>query len=198
MQRTPLVALVTLLVFAAAPARAITIEQAMADPDWIGPPVQQPYWSVDGRSIYYTLKQKGTAVRDLHRIDVADGKDTRIDAQAMANADGADPVFDRARTRAAFVRNGDVFIRDVANGRLIQVTRTPQEETAPQFSAAQGVEEKRAREPVLEAAGGMHRLVLEQEADARESGQGQFQHGRVAAGIPFVEQLAHRLRAPLA
>ncbi|MGH8174187.1 MAG: S9 family peptidase [Rhodanobacteraceae bacterium] len=135
MQRTPLVALVGLLVFAAAPARAITIEQAMADPDWIGPPVQQPYWSVDGRSIYYTLKQKGNSIRDLHRIDVADGKDSRVEASAMANADGPDAVFDHARTRAAFVRNGDVFIRDVPSGRLIQVTRTTEEETSLQFSA---------------------------------------------------------------
>ena len=76
MQRTSLVALVTLLVLAAAPGRAITIEQAMADPDWIGPPVQQPYWSVDGRSLYYRVKQKGTPMRDLHRVDVADGKDS--------------------------------------------------------------------------------------------------------------------------
>jgi dipeptidyl aminopeptidase/acylaminoacyl peptidase len=135
MQRAPLVAFVTLLVLASAPARAITIEQAMADPDWIGPAVQQPYWSVDGRSIYYHVKQKGTPIRDLHRIDVADGKDSLIDAKAMANADGAEAVFDRARTRAAFVRNGDVFIRDVASGRLTQVTRTAQEETSPQFSA---------------------------------------------------------------
>ena len=70
MLRTPLSALVALLVFAAAPAHAVTIEQAMADPDWIGPPVQHPYWSVDGKSLYYSLKQKGTQVRDLHRVGI--------------------------------------------------------------------------------------------------------------------------------
>ena len=79
MLRTPLAALVALLVLAAAPAQAITLEQAMADPDWIGAPVQHPYWSVDGQSLYYTLKQKGTQVRDLHRIDVASGGDTIVD-----------------------------------------------------------------------------------------------------------------------
>ena len=135
MSRSPLAALVALLVFAAAPVEAITIEQAMADPDWIGPPVQHPYWSVDGQSVYYSLKQKGTQIHDLHRIGVADGKDTIVGPEAMSGADGADAVFDRARTRAAFVRNGDVFIRDVASGRLTQVTRTPQQESAPQFSA---------------------------------------------------------------
>ena len=34
----------------AAPATAaLTIEQAMADPDWIGPPVERAWWSWDGR-----------------------------------------------------------------------------------------------------------------------------------------------------
>ena len=135
MHRAVVVSLVTLFTFAAAPARAVTLEQAMADPDWIGSPVEQAYWSVDGRSLYYEVKQKGTSVQDLHRVDLADGRDTLVDPQAMAIADGADPVFDRAHARAAFVRNGDVFIRDVASGRLTQVTRTPQAEAAPQFSA---------------------------------------------------------------
>ena len=135
--------LFALLCFAAAPAsadaqpqpRAITLEQAMADPDWIGPPVEHAYWSADGRAIYYQLKQNGSAVRDLHRMDAADGRDAIVDPAAMANADGADPVFDRAHARAAFVRNGDIFIRESGSGRLIQVTRSPARESAPQFSA---------------------------------------------------------------
>jgi len=135
MSRTPLAAFVALLVFAAAPAGAVTLEQAMADPDWIGPPVQHPYWSVDGKSVYYSLKQKGTQVRDLHRVGAAGDGDTVVGPDAMPNADGADAVFDRAHTRAAFVRNNDIFIRDVASGRLTQVTRTPQHESDPRFSA---------------------------------------------------------------
>jgi dipeptidyl aminopeptidase/acylaminoacyl peptidase len=135
MHRVSVACLVTLLTLAGAPARAITIEQAMADPDWIGPSVEGAYWSVDGSQLYYHAKQKGTAIRDLHRVDLASGKDTIVDPQAMANADGGEAVFDRARTRAAFMRNGDVFIREVAGGRLIQVTRTPQAEASPQFSA---------------------------------------------------------------
>src|SRR4051812_3340074 len=133
MSQTPLAAFVALLAFAAAPAQGITLEQAMADPDWIGPPVQHPYWSVDGQSVYYSLKQKGTQVRDLHRVGVAAGSDTIVGPESMPAADGADAVFDRAHARAAFVRNGDVFIRDVASGRLTQDTRTPQKESAPQF-----------------------------------------------------------------
>jgi dipeptidyl aminopeptidase/acylaminoacyl peptidase len=127
--------LVALLSFAAAPVRAVTLDQAMANPDWIGPPVENAYWSTDGRSLYYDLKRTGSPVRDRHRIDLADARDSVIDPAAMANADGADAVFDRARTRAAFVRNGDVFVRELSGGRLLQVTRTPETEASPQFSA---------------------------------------------------------------
>ena len=135
MHRVPLACLVALLCFSAAPARAITIEQAMADPDWIGPPVETPYWSADGRSLYYDLKRNGSPVRDRHRFDVADSRDVVVDPAAMANADGDGAVYDRTRTRAAFVRNGDVFVRELASGRLLQVTRTPESEASPQFSA---------------------------------------------------------------
>ncbi len=135
MQRALVASLVTLLSLAAPPAQAVTLDQAMADPDWIGAPVQMPYWSVDGRSVYYRLKRNGSPIRDLRRIDPATGADGVVDPAAMANADGANAVFDRKRTRAAFVRSGDVFLRDLASGRLTQVTRTPQAEASPQFSA---------------------------------------------------------------
>ena len=39
-----------LLLFAALPASAqtLTLDQAMAHPDWIGPPVESAWWSLDG------------------------------------------------------------------------------------------------------------------------------------------------------
>jgi len=135
MQRIALACLTAVLCLLAAPARAVTIEQAMADPDWIGPAVEQVYWGLDGNSVYYRIKRSGSPVRDLHRVDVAAGSDRVLDPAAMADADGADPAYDRARTRAAFVRNGDVFVRDIASGRLRQITRTPEPEGSPQFSA---------------------------------------------------------------
>ena len=135
MSRLAVAALCALLPLFAAPAQAITLDQAMANPDWIGPSVESPYWSVDGKAIYYSVKRKGSNVRDLHRIDPASRKDTLIDPALMANVDGAQAVFTRDRQRAAFLRNGDVFVRDVASGSLRQITRSQENETSLQFSA---------------------------------------------------------------
>jgi dipeptidyl aminopeptidase/acylaminoacyl peptidase len=103
----------------------LTLEKIMADPDWIGPPVRDAYWSADGRAVYYSLKRVGSPIVDLHRIEPAGNKDEVVDAAAMANADGP-AVYDRGGKRAAFVRHRDVFVRDLGTGRLTQITRSPQ------------------------------------------------------------------------
>ena len=77
MHRAALVVLLASLTFTAAaaePASAeLTLEKIMAEPDWIGAPVQNAYWSVDGKSSYYSLKRSGSPLIDLHRIDLANG-----------------------------------------------------------------------------------------------------------------------------
>jgi dipeptidyl aminopeptidase/acylaminoacyl peptidase len=112
---------------------ALSLEKIMADPDWIGPPVSDPYWSADGREIYYSLKRSGSPIYDLHRINPANGKDQVLDAAAMANADGPS-VYDHAGKRAVFIRNRDIFVRDLSSGRLTQITRSPQAKSHAHFS----------------------------------------------------------------
>ena len=114
--------------------QGLTLEKIMADPEWMGSPVREAYWSADGRSVYYSVKRLRSPMVDLHHVDLTGQNDRVVDAKGMADADAA-AVFDRAGKRAAFARNGDIFVRDLGKGRLRQITRTAQEEAAPQFSA---------------------------------------------------------------
>lgn len=130
-----LVALVALPAAAQSPVTpSLDLETVMANPDWIGAAVTTPYWSVDGKSLYYTLKRDGSKVRDLYRVDAASGQSVKLDAAAQAQADG--PVtFDRSHRYATFLRHGDVFLVELASGRRVQVTRTTEAESAPGFSS---------------------------------------------------------------
>jgi dipeptidyl aminopeptidase/acylaminoacyl peptidase len=119
---------------AAETAQPLDLETIMANPDWMGHPVENPYWSADGRSLYYSLKRDGSPVHDLYRVDPANGQTTKLDPAAMAQAEGP-AVYDRAHQHAAFILHGDVFLVDLASGRRVQVTRSPQPESSPQFSA---------------------------------------------------------------
>jgi dipeptidyl aminopeptidase/acylaminoacyl peptidase len=116
-------------------AKPLDMETIMANPDWIGQAVEKPYWSVDGHSLYYQLKHDGSKVRDLYRVGADGGASTALDAAAVAAADGGPAVFDREHRRAAYIRHGDVFLRDLAGGRTVQVTRSTQEESAPRFAS---------------------------------------------------------------
>jgi dipeptidyl aminopeptidase/acylaminoacyl peptidase len=116
-------------------AAPLTLEQTMADPDWIGPPVEAAYWSLDGRRVHYQLKREGSVLRDDWRIDVADGTPRLLEDSERPQLDAPMPMFDRARRRAVFVRNGDVFLRDLQSGALQQLSRGDAAEASPRFSA---------------------------------------------------------------
>jgi dipeptidyl aminopeptidase/acylaminoacyl peptidase len=136
MRRLLLAGLIALCVLpvAAETAQPLDLETIMANPDWVGHAVENPYWSVDGRSLYYSLKRDGSTVHDLYRVDPASGQGSKLDASAMTQAEGP-AVYDRAHRHAAYILHGDVFLVDLAGGRRTQVTRSPQPESSPQFSA---------------------------------------------------------------
>jgi dipeptidyl aminopeptidase/acylaminoacyl peptidase len=129
-----LLALAPTWALAQTPTAPITLEQAMADPDWIGPPVEQAWWSWDSQRVLYTLKRNGSPVRDtyLQKINAAAGN--KVADNALADLDAAQPVYDRNRRHALFVRNGDVFERDLVSGALTQITRSDDNEAEPQFA----------------------------------------------------------------
>ena len=106
----------------------LTLEQIMADPAWIGAPVRNAYWAADGGSVYYSLARGATSLVDLHRIDLGNGQDSVVAGASMASADGPG-VVEIGGKRTAFVRNGDLFVRDLTSRRLIQVTRAVQGST---------------------------------------------------------------------
>ncbi|MHB8911276.1 MAG: S9 family peptidase [Lysobacter sp.] len=137
MHRTALTCLASMLLAATAQAQTpITLDQAMADPDWIGPPVEQAWWAWDGQRVQYTLKREGATIRDVWQQPVAGGVAVKLDGAARGDLDAAQPQYDATRTRMAFVRNGDVFVRDLRSGALTQVTRSVADESRPQWSTA--------------------------------------------------------------
>ena len=137
MYRTVLTCLASLLFAVTANAQSpITLEQAMADPDWIGPPVEQAWWAWDGLHVQYELKRDGATIRDVWQQPVDGGVAVKVEGAARSELDAAQPQYDAQRTRMAFVRNGDVFVRDLRSGALTQVTRSVAAESRPQWSTA--------------------------------------------------------------
>jgi len=138
----PLFLLAAALLLTTATAHAqppLTLEQVMADPDWIGHPVEDAWWSWDGRQAQYQLKRDGQTIRDTWQQPVDGGSAARVDGAARSQLDASHAVYDATHARMAFVRNGDVFVRDLRNGALSQLTRSNDEESLPQWASDGGL-----------------------------------------------------------
>lgn len=109
------------------------LEQIMEHPDWIGPPVEEAWWSLDGREALYRVKRAGSPLRDVHAIELRSARDRAVGDQRLGALDGPAPVFDRARRQALFLRNGDLFLRDLRSGRLSQLSRGTEGLADPRF-----------------------------------------------------------------
>ncbi|PJK09051.1 S9 family peptidase [Lysobacteraceae bacterium NML95-0200] len=107
----------------AQPQPALTLETIMADPDWIGNGVEAAWWRWDGQSIEFQQKRAGSNIRDNFRIAARGGQATALADGARADLDAADAAYSPDRQRTAFVRHGDVFVRDLRSGALTQLTR---------------------------------------------------------------------------
>jgi Tol biopolymer transport system component/dienelactone hydrolase len=112
----------------------LTVEQIMADPDWIGRAPENPRWSHDGQTIYFQRKRKGSEVRDWfrRRID-PNSKTERVPVTELAASIPASGDFSDDYKRLAFSRDGDLFIADLATGKTRQLTRTSATESGVTF-----------------------------------------------------------------
>lgn len=126
-------ALLTLPALPAAASTPITLDQAMAHPDWIGTPVENAWWSWDSKQVFYKQKRTGSPIRDTWQVNQG-GKPKLVSDAEAAKIDGNDVIYNPAQTRALMLRNGDLFERDLKSGALVQITRGASKLDALQYS----------------------------------------------------------------
>ncbi|MEO1085159.1 MAG: hypothetical protein AAFY88_13040, partial [Acidobacteriota bacterium] len=144
----------------------LSLELIMSDPLWIGATPHDPYWSLDGESIYYERNRPDSeGDRDLIRLSLdgpPDGDDgdgdrngDKITGADWADVDPAEVAYDAGRTAAVFTRHGDVFRRDLKTGELQQLTRTAARESDPFFTTRGDVAFERGGQFFIRSADGL-------------------------------------------
>ena len=85
----PPVALVLLALLFHLPATATEspgLELIMSDPDWIGPPPEDAFWSDDQQWIHFRQKRPGEDFRDNFRVAIAGGAAEELPAGAASSS----------------------------------------------------------------------------------------------------------------
>ena len=109
----------------------LTLEQIMADTDWLGNAPENSYWGADSKTVYYQQKRQGSELRDLFAVDSADGVISRVDEAEWSERFQSSITYNPAADRRVYVYKGDIYLQDGTGTR--QLTRTAVAESAPQF-----------------------------------------------------------------
>ena len=115
-------------------AGSVDLRQIMADPSWMGPPVEAAWWQLDGSALVYRVRRDETEQRDVYRIRLTDGSVERLGFADQARIDGPNPVFHDASGQVAFVRDGNLFVRLTGEEEARQLTRSTEGDAQPMFS----------------------------------------------------------------
>lgn len=81
----------------------ITLEQAMAHPDWIGRQPQGAFWSADSSTVIYTRKQQGSELRDLFTQAVNAQTAEQVALNQLHSVGSSKAVFSNDKSLQAYV-----------------------------------------------------------------------------------------------
>jgi len=112
-------------------AQDLTLEQIMADPDWLGNQPEGAYWGPDNRSVYFQQKQQGSELRDLFVVDSNDGAIAQVAESDWSQVSRLAAVYNEAGDLHAWTYSGDIYLSD--GDAVRQVTRTAAAESSPMF-----------------------------------------------------------------
>ena len=126
-----------LLLLAALPqfvlADELTLEQIMADPDWLGNQPEDAFWGHDNRTVYFRQKRQGSELRDLYSVDTRNGAVAEVAEASWSAFDRGSAVYSEGGDLHTWEYAGDIFLGDGES--LRQVTRTAATESDPWFMA---------------------------------------------------------------
>jgi dipeptidyl aminopeptidase/acylaminoacyl peptidase len=132
----------------AAGGRPLTIEAYSRDwAQWAGAAPDRARWTPDGKAVYFEWNPERADLTSLYLVAAAGGTPRKVPAEQMLSVPQPPPgrgsgpasvsVPSRDGSRMVWERDGDIFLLDVASGRVTRVTNTEAAETSPDFSQDQ-------------------------------------------------------------
>lgn len=112
----------------------LTVEKIMRDQKWIGSSPSNPYWSADGKYLFFLWNPDNAKADSVYYVTLTDKtpkKATYEMRQAIPSLNSI--VYNNGRTAYTYTRDGDLFYVDAAKAER-RITQTLEAETSPQFA----------------------------------------------------------------
>lgn len=111
----------------------LTVEKIMRDQKWIGTSPSNPFWSADGKYLFFNwnpTKALSDSLYYITRSDLSPQKATVAMHQTIPSFNSIE--YNSNKTAYAYVKNGDLFYTDAKN-KTMRVTETVDAESNPHF-----------------------------------------------------------------
>lgn len=104
--------------------KLLTLEKIMSDPDWIGRQPEKPYWSLDGKSIYYSQKRLGSPIKDLWNQSLELSQPpTKVPLQDLHIHSLEQTIYNSEKSMVAWIFENNAFVKDLKSNQIHQITR---------------------------------------------------------------------------
>ena len=102
--------------------------------DFVGWLPENHRWSENGKNIIFSWNPDNDTVRNDYEIDIATRKISRLSNEDQKKLPSTVGSYDKTYARKAYEKNGDIFLLDLKNGQVNQITNTISRESNPVFS----------------------------------------------------------------
>ena len=100
----------------------LTMEQIMANPDWMGRFPEQAFWSMDGKDVLFYQKREGSDIRDLMMLENGVGEPQKVAVENLHQYVADETVHAVDDRFLAYTFEGNIFVR-FNDGTVRQLTR---------------------------------------------------------------------------
>ena len=103
--------------------KALTLNQIMANPDWMGLQAKGAYWSDDSQSIYFARQAHSNPVKTYYQQNVSSQTANELVLNQLHAADQQYGVLDNDKARKAYIYQGNLFVKELSSAKITQLTR---------------------------------------------------------------------------
>jgi len=113
----------------------LTVEKIMQDSKWMGTSPSGVTWSYDSKWLYFNWNPDQNTADSLYAYSLSNRETKKLKYNegqyALAIANG---THNTARTKLVFVYRGDIYLLDILTGKILQITRTEDQESNARFA----------------------------------------------------------------
>ncbi len=106
----------------------------MRDPIWIGVAPTNIFWSDDNKQLYFNWNPESNSGDSLFSISLTNKTPQKVSATLRRSLPSSFGNYNTAQTKKVYEKNGDLFLLEIATGKVNQITNTLDRESNAVFS----------------------------------------------------------------